>query len=92
MAPSFDVDDSSPPDQARCGPVWYACVVSRISNEELAKALAENLDAEGNDVSLNGWVASWSPEQRSRAQENARRSIEAARQQLGAAKRDCPEL
>jgi hypothetical protein len=66
--------------------------VSRISNEELAKALAENLDADGNDVGLEGWVASWSPEQRSRAQDNVRRSIEAARQQLQVGKRDRPEL
>jgi hypothetical protein len=56
--------------------------VTRISNDELAKALVANRDAEGNDVGLESWVASWSPEQQARATENVRRSIEAARQQL----------
>jgi hypothetical protein len=56
--------------------------VTRISNDELAKALAANLDAEGNDVALDDAVAAWTPEQRARAAENVRRSIEAARQPL----------
>lgn len=56
--------------------------MSRISDEELAEALAENLDADGHDVGLDAWVSSWTPERRARAEENVRRSIEAAQRQL----------
>lgn len=47
--------------------------MTRISDEELAKALAENLDADGNDIGLEAWVASWTPEQRERSAENVKR-------------------
>jgi uncharacterized membrane protein YdfJ with MMPL/SSD domain len=56
--------------------------VTRISDEELAKALAENLDADGHDVRLQNWVESWTPAQRAQSRENVRRSIETARRQL----------
>lgn len=58
--------------------------MSRISDEELAKALAENIDDEGNDIGLDRWVASWSPEQRARSHENVRTWVSAARRQLKA--------
>jgi len=53
--------------------------VTRISDEELAKALAENLDADGNDVGLEAWVASWTPEQRAQSRANVRTWVDAAR-------------
>ncbi len=55
--------------------------MSRISDEELARALAETLDADGHDVGLEAWVSSWTAEQRARSKENVRRNIEAARRQ-----------
>ena len=61
---------------------WYPTQVGRISDEELAKALAERLDSDGHDVGLEAWVRSWTPEQRARSRENVRRSIEAVRRQL----------
>ncbi len=61
---------------------WYLFCVTRISDEELAKALAKNLDADGNDVGLEAWVASWTPEQRARSHENIRTWISAARREL----------
>ncbi len=57
--------------------------MTRISDEELAKALAENLDADGNDIGLEAWVASWTPEQRERSAENLRAWVNAARKALG---------
>lgn len=57
--------------------------VTRISDEELAKAMAENVDVEGNDVGLEAWVASWTPEQRAKSAENVRRWVADARHALG---------
>jgi hypothetical protein len=57
--------------------------VMRISDEELAQAMAENVDAEGNDVGLAAWVASWTPEQRAQSAENVRRWAAEARHALG---------
>lgn len=56
--------------------------VTRISDEELSKAMAENVDAEGNDVGLEAWVASWTPEQRAQSAENVRRWVTDARHAL----------
>ena len=54
----------------------------RISNEELAQALAANLDDEGKDVGLETWVESWTDAERARAHENLRRSVEQAQRTL----------
>ena len=56
--------------------------MSCISDEELAEALAENIDEDGNDVGLSAWVASWSPEQRARSLENLRTWASAARREM----------
>lgn len=56
--------------------------VTRISDEELAQAMAENVDAEGNDVGLAAWVASWTPEQRAQSAEGLRRWAAEARHAL----------
>jgi hypothetical protein len=61
---------------------WYPLCVTRISDEELAKALAENLDADGNDVGLEAWVASWTPEQRAKSRDNLRAWVTAARRAI----------
>jgi len=57
--------------------------VTRISDEDLAKAMAENVDAEGNDVGLEAWVASWTPEQRTQSVQNLRRWVADARHAIG---------
>lgn len=44
----------------------------RISDEELAAALAENIDADGNDIGLEAEVAAWTPEQREASERNLR--------------------
>jgi hypothetical protein len=59
-----------------------ACV-ARISDEELANAMVENVDAEGNDVGLEAWVGSWTQEQRAQSAENVRRWVADARHALG---------
>jgi len=48
----------------------------------LAKAMAENVDADGNDVGLEAWVASWTPEQRAHSEENLRAWVSAARREM----------
>jgi hypothetical protein len=68
--------------RSRSDASWYLLGVSGISDEELAKALAENIDAEGNDVGLRAWVALWSPEQRARSRENLRAWASAARREM----------
>lgn len=52
------------------------------TDQELAQAMADNIDADGNDVGLERWVASWTPEQRARSLENQRQWIEAAQQAI----------
>jgi len=51
-------------------------VVSRISDEELAEAMAANFDEYGNDIALARDVAAMTPEQRKRSQDNLRRWVE----------------
>lgn len=57
--------------------------MTRISDEELAASMAAQIDADGNDLALDAWVASLSDEQRERAQTNLRDWVAAARQGLG---------
>lgn len=56
--------------------------MSRASDEELARAMAANVDAEGNDVALEAWVQTWTAAERDQANENVRRSLDAARRQI----------
>jgi hypothetical protein len=57
-------------------------VEREVTDEELAAALAAAVDADGNDVRLAEWVASWSDEQRRASEANLRRWMEAARASL----------
>ncbi len=54
-------------------------MVSRISDEELAKAMAANFDEYGNDLALAKDVAAMTPEQWKRSEDNLRRWVEEAR-------------
>lgn len=56
--------------------------MNRISDDELAKALAANIDEAGNDVGLLALVASWTPEQRKRSDDNLRAWVTAARRAM----------
>jgi hypothetical protein len=51
-------------------------------DEELATALAENIDEDGNDVGLVALVAAWTPAQRQRSEENLRTWVSAARRAM----------
>jgi len=44
--------------------------------------MAANVDADGNDIALDAWVATWTAAEREQANQNVRRSLEAARQQI----------
>lgn len=57
--------------------------MARISDEELAASMAAQIDAEGNDLALEAWVESLSPEQRRAAEANVRDWVQSARQALG---------
>ena len=49
-----------------------------ISDEELAAALAEAIDEEGEDRRLAEWTTQMTEEERRRAEENVRRFVEEA--------------
>jgi hypothetical protein len=46
--------------------------VNRVSDEELAAAMAANFDEDGNDLALARWLASMTPAERAQAEANAR--------------------
>ncbi len=52
---------------------------SCVSDEELWAALAANIDEAGNDLALQRWTESLTPEQRAESAENLRKCIEEAR-------------
>jgi hypothetical protein len=56
--------------------------VDRVSDEELAAAMAANFDEDGNDLALARWVASMTPEERAQAEANLRACIAEARANL----------
>ncbi|MEM9189220.1 MAG: hypothetical protein AAGF12_08595 [Myxococcota bacterium] len=62
----------------------------RVTNEELAAALAEAVDEDGNDIQLAEAVARMTPEERRRSDENVRKFIGAARASLRTACDDEP--
>jgi hypothetical protein len=53
-----------------------------VSNEELAAAMAEAVDEDGNDTRLAESVAEMTPEERRQSEENLRRSIAQAQASL----------
>ena len=53
--------------------------MTRISDEELAKATAANFDEHGNDLALAADVAAMTDEQRKRSEDNLRGWVERAR-------------
>jgi hypothetical protein len=56
--------------------------VTRIADDELAQAMAANVDADGDDIGLDAWIQTWTPAEREQADENVRRSLTAARRQI----------
>ena len=59
-------------------------MVSRISDEELAKAMAANFDEHGDDLALAAEVAAMTPEQRTRSENNLRHWVTQARAHIAA--------